>query len=85
MSAEHDRIQLPGLKASRAYVDGWSILVNNNFDPAIDLERDTYGLMKPAGNKYALRHEIELYSCHAEKMQTQWIEHVGGPLQGGIF
>jgi hypothetical protein len=50
-----------GPKASRGYVDRWSILIKNAFDPAIDLKHNTYGLVELAGNKPHLQHDIDLY------------------------
>ncbi|HET6184422.1 MAG TPA: hypothetical protein VFA03_12605 [Acetobacteraceae bacterium] len=50
-----------GAKAKRAYVDRWSILTRNAFDPDTDVMRNTWGVMELAGNKPRLRHEIDRY------------------------
>jgi hypothetical protein len=50
-----------GPKANRAYIDRWSILVKNQFDPATDLKRNTFGVLELAGNKPELRHDIDVY------------------------
>jgi len=50
-----------GPKARRAYVDRWSILTRNHFDPAADLKHNTYGVVELAGNKPELRHDIDQY------------------------
>ena len=50
-----------GPKRSRGYVDRWSVLVNNGFNPETDLKRNTYGLVELAGNKPKLRHDIDAY------------------------
>lgn len=50
-----------GQKRKRAYVDRWSILIKNGFDPSIDLKRNTWGVVELAGNKPELRHDIDLY------------------------
>lgn len=50
-----------GGKAKRGYVDRWEILVRHAFDPTIDLKRNTFGLIELAGNKPALRHDIDRY------------------------
>lgn len=50
-----------GAEAKRAYVDRWSILTRNAFDPDTDVMRNTWGVMELAGNKPRLRHEIDRY------------------------
>lgn len=50
-----------GPKNKRAYVERWDILVRNGFDPSTDLKRNTSGLWELAGNKPALRREIDRY------------------------
>ncbi len=50
-----------GSKDKRAYVDRWTILTRNHFDPDTDLMRNTWGVMELAGNKPELRHDIDLY------------------------
>jgi hypothetical protein len=50
-----------GTKESRKYVDRWSILTKNNFDPSKDLKRNTFGVLELAGNKPELRRDIDAY------------------------
>jgi hypothetical protein len=50
-----------GPKGARFYVDRWQILIKNDFDPATDLKRNTFGVMELAGNKPKLRHDIDRY------------------------
>lgn len=55
---EHD---WHGAKLKRAYVDRWSTLTRNSFDPDTDLIRNTWGVFELAGNKPQLRIEIDHY------------------------
>ena len=57
-SIEHD---WHGAKAKRAYVDRWSTLLRNHFDPETDLIRNTWGVLELAGNKPQLRLDIDRY------------------------
>jgi hypothetical protein len=50
-----------GSKVNRRYVDRWKILVENKFDPQVDIFRDTRGLYKLTGNKPRLRDQIRAY------------------------
>jgi hypothetical protein len=50
-----------GAKDLRKYVDRWSILIKNNFDPATDLKRNTFGVLELAGNKPELRRDMDSY------------------------
>ena len=50
-----------GAKASRRYVERWDVLARHGFDPAQDLMRNVWGVMELAGNKPALRRDIERY------------------------
>jgi hypothetical protein len=50
-----------GSKDKRAYIDRWSILTRNQFDPDADLMRNTWGVLELAGNKPALRDAIDHY------------------------
>lgn len=50
-----------GPKDKRAYVDRWTILTRNGFDPDADLMRNTWGVLELAGNKPALRRDIDRY------------------------
>ena len=57
-SIEHD---WHGAKAKRAYVDRWSTLLRNHFDPETDLMRNTWGVLELAGDKPQLRFDIDRY------------------------
>jgi len=57
-SIEHD---WHGAKAKRAYIDRWSTLLRNHFDPEVDLIRNTWGVLELAGNKPQLRLDIDRY------------------------
>jgi hypothetical protein len=50
-----------GAKERRKYVDRWSILVRNGFDPEADLKRNSWGVIELAGNKPRLRKDIDQY------------------------
>lgn len=50
-----------GSKVNRQYVNRWKILVENEFDPQVDIYRDTRGLYKLSGNKPRLRDQIRAY------------------------
>jgi len=50
-----------GRKADRRYIDRWSIITGNKFDPASDLKRNSYGVLELAGNKPALTQAIDIY------------------------
>ncbi len=53
--------QWHGAKAKRNYVGRWDILARNDFDPVTDLKRNTWGVFELAGNKPALRRDIDSY------------------------
>lgn len=50
-----------GNKADRKYQDRWSILVNNNFDPLVDIYKDSNGLWQLDDTKIKLRDDIIRY------------------------
>jgi hypothetical protein len=50
-----------GPKAARRYIERWSVLAEHRFDPTTDLIRNTWGVLELAGNKPALRHDIDRY------------------------
>ena len=50
-----------GPKASRGYTSRWSILVDNDFDPDVDILKDSQGLITLAGNKPKLRDDLRRY------------------------
>lgn len=49
-----------GPKRNRFYVSRWKILIDNNFDPMIDIRRDTQGLYTLDGSD-KLKRDIQLY------------------------
>jgi len=50
-----------GNKADRKYQDRWNILVNNQFDPLVDIYKDSYGLWQLDDGKIKLRDDIIRY------------------------
>ena len=48
-------------KANRKYVERWSILVDNGFDPALDLRCEPSGLLKLTKRSRGLRDGIRDY------------------------
>lgn len=50
-----------GRKEARKYVERWSILVDNGFDPALDLRREDNGLLKLTKRSAGLRDGIRAY------------------------
>lgn len=50
-----------GRRKDRGYDSRWKVLVENDFDPAIDLTRDADGLLGLSDRKPALRRAIEDY------------------------
>lgn len=50
-----------GAKHRRRYIERWDILARHNFDPAEDLKRNVWGVLELAGNKPALRRDIDTY------------------------
>lgn len=50
-----------GRKAQRKYIDRWDMVVKHQFDPMIDLKRNSYGVTELAGNKPGLRHDLDKY------------------------
>jgi hypothetical protein len=50
-----------GAKERRKYVDRWSVLSDNDFDPQTDLKRNSFGVIELTGNKPKLRREIDAY------------------------
>ena len=59
-----------GPKALRRYVDRWSILTRNGFDPSTDLKTNIWGLWELAGNKPALRRDINAYFAERREDDT---------------
>lgn len=50
-----------GPKAARKYVERWSIVVENSFDPAVDLHRLENGLLEFASDKPKLKEDLKAY------------------------
>jgi len=50
-----------GAKVNRKYKDRWQILVNNHFQPSLDLKRDWNGLYQLTDRNHQLRNEIRQY------------------------
>jgi len=50
-----------GWKADRKYIDRWDILKSNNFDPHVDITRDSQGMLRLRGNKPRLRDDLQRY------------------------
>lgn len=56
-----------GSKFNRRYWDRWKILIDNDFDPEIDIYRDSRGIYKLTGNKPKLRDQIRQYMKQREE------------------
>jgi hypothetical protein len=50
-----------GRKSSRKYVERWSILVDNKYDPNTDVYYDEHGLLQLTGDNHGLRDGIRDY------------------------
>lgn len=50
-----------GSKVDRRYWDRWKILIENDFDPEIDVFKDSRGIYRLSGNKPKLRDQIRQY------------------------
>jgi hypothetical protein len=50
-----------GRKADRRYRDRWKILVDNNYDPDLDLKRDAQGLYQLTDRCIKLRDDLRSY------------------------
>lgn len=50
-----------GKKRDRKYVERWEILQRHQFDPDVDLMRDSRGVLRLTDNKPGLRDDIRLY------------------------
>ena len=50
-----------GEKSRRKYEDRWSILIEEAFDPIVDLARNLDGVIELAGNKPRLAHRFDQY------------------------
>ena len=50
-----------GDKVNRQYQDRWKILINNQYDPLVDVIKDSEGLWRLEGSKIKLRDDIIMY------------------------
>ncbi len=50
-----------GRKPDRKYVDRWQIMIEHQFDPDLDIKRNSWGVLELAGNKPGLQHDLDLY------------------------
>jgi hypothetical protein len=50
-----------GAKKNRKYTERWDILKAHQFDPYLDVVYDDRGVLRWAGNKPALEHDVSLY------------------------
>ncbi|HWF01567.1 MAG TPA: hypothetical protein VG248_17325 [Caulobacteraceae bacterium] len=50
-----------GWKADRRYQSRWSILVDNHYDPEVDVQLDSQGMLRLTGNKPQLRDDLRRY------------------------
>jgi hypothetical protein len=59
----HGTIEHPfhGRKDDRGYQSRWSMFLDNGFDPATDLKRNTFGVLEFAGNKPDLERDFDRY------------------------
>jgi hypothetical protein len=50
-----------GGKANRKYVERWDMIVEEQFNPDVDIKRNVFGVMELTGNKPRLRHLLDVY------------------------
>ena len=50
-----------GSKVARAYGSRWRVLLDNDYDPRVDISRDWQGVYQLTGNKPRLRDQIRAY------------------------
>jgi hypothetical protein len=50
-----------GAKKYRRYIDRWQVLVKHQYDPYVDIKRDSQGLYVLTGNKIGLRDDLRAY------------------------
>ena len=50
-----------GSKQARNYIGRWQILIENDFDPAVDLKKNEFGVWELRGNKPRLTRQLENY------------------------
>jgi hypothetical protein len=50
-----------GRKTDRGYQSRWGMFLEHQFDPLVDMKRNTWGVLEFASNKPELRHDWDLY------------------------
>jgi hypothetical protein len=50
-----------GPKTNRRYIERWDILTRNQFDPDLDLKRNSYGVLELTGRSIGLRDDLRGY------------------------
>ena len=69
-----------GNKVDRKYQSRWNILVNNTFDPLVDIVKDCYGLWQLEDDKIKLRDDIIRYfrerneDCNTMPMDYKYVK-----------
>lgn len=61
-----------GSKRNRFYKERWKILVENQFDPLMDIKRDCHGLWQLEGNKFRLRDQLRNYFRSRNEDSIDW-------------
>lgn len=59
-----------GAKVNRRYKDRWQILVNNKFQPSLDLKKDWNGLYQLTDRNFNLKKEIQEYFKQRDEDNT---------------
>ena len=50
-----------GSKQKRKYVERWEVLTKHQFDPIVDLKKNSHGVIELAGNKPYMRQDMDRY------------------------
>jgi hypothetical protein len=50
-----------GAKGNRRYIDRWQIVLEHDFDPDIDIQRNSHGVLELRCTKPQLRHDLDVY------------------------
>jgi hypothetical protein len=50
-----------GAKGNRRYIDRWQIILEHDYDPDIDIQRNSYGVIELRCTKPGLRHDLDVY------------------------
>jgi hypothetical protein len=59
-----------GAKANRKYVERWSIISGNRYDPCADIRRDWQGVVRFTGNKPGMRDDLRMYFRQRDEDNT---------------